>query len=107
MGTGWAVGSFSQRDCLGYEFAAGNVPLLTENIVPVFSCRDKANDGDLAGNVLCQPGAGFTSCGVAVKAEEHFSGVLAFRKKTGQGLCLKRRPGQGSSLSASPADKGR
>ena len=22
---------------LGYEFAAGNVPLLTENIVPVFS----------------------------------------------------------------------
>ena len=28
----------------------------TDNIVPVFPCRDKANDGDLAGNVLCQPG---------------------------------------------------
>ena len=24
--------------------------MLTENIVPVFPCRDKANDGDLAGN---------------------------------------------------------
>ena len=58
----------------GYEFAAGNVPLLTENIVPVFSCRDKANDGDLAGNGLCQSGTGFASCGVAVKAEEHFLG---------------------------------
>ena len=47
---------------------------------------DKENDGDLAGNVLCQPGAGFTSCGVAVKAEEHFSGVLAFRKETVKGF---------------------
>ena len=56
--------------------------MLTENIVPVFPCRDKANDGDLAGNVLRQSEAGFTSCGVAVKAEEYFSGVLAFRKKT-------------------------
>ena len=83
--------------------------MLTENIVPVFPCRDKANDGDLAGNVLCQPGAGFTSCGVAVKAEEHFSGVLAFRKKTVKGFA--RNAAQGKIAPCLPvlrvkADKG-
>src|SRR5699024_3341216 len=84
----------SQRDCLGYEFAAGNVPLLTENIVPVFPCRDKANDGDLAGNGLCQSGTGFASCGVAVKAEEHFSGVLAFRTETVRGFARNTAQGK-------------
>ena len=74
--------------------------MLTENIVPVFPCRDKANDGDLAGNVLCQPGAGFTSCGVAVKAEEYFSGVLAFRKKTVKGFA--RNAAQGKIISCLP-----
>ena len=34
----------------------------------------------------CQSGTGFASCGVAVKAEEHFLGVLAFRKKTVKGF---------------------
>ena len=52
--------------------------MLTENIVPVFPCRDKANDGDLAGNVLRQSEAGFTSCGVAVKAEEYLSLIHIF-----------------------------
>ena len=93
-------GQLSQRDCFGYEFAAGNVPLLTENIVPVFPCRDKANDGDLAGNVLRQSEAGFTSCGVAVKAEEYFSGVLAFRKKTVKGFA--RNAAQGKIISCLP-----
>ena len=83
--------------------------MLTENIVPVFPYRDKANDGDLAGNVLCQPGAGFTSCGVAVKAEEHFSGVLAFRKETVKGFA--RNAAQGKVAPCLPvlrikADKG-
>jgi len=83
--------------------------LLTENIVPVFPCRDKANDGDLAGNGLCQSCAGFISCGVAVKAEEHFSGVLAFRKKTVKGFA--RNAAQGKIAPCLPllrikADKG-
>ena len=74
--------------------------MLTENIVPVFPCRDKANDGDLAGNVLRQSEAGFTSCGVAVKAEEHFSGVLAFRKETVKGFA--RNAAQGKIISCLP-----
>ena len=95
MGTGWAVGS-----SLSYEFAAGNVPLLTENIVPVFPCWDKANDGDFAGNGLRQSGTGFASCGVAVKAEEYFLGVLAFRKKTVKGF--SRNAAQGKIISFLP-----
>ena len=74
--------------------------MLTENIVPVFPCRDKANDGDLAGNGLCQSGTGFASCGVAVKAEEHFSGVLAFRKETVKGFA--RNAAQRKIASALP-----
>src|SRR5574344_175756 len=93
-------GQLSQRDCFGYEFVARNVLLLTENIVPVFPCRDKAHDGDLAGNGLCQSGTGFASCGVAVKAEEHFSGVLAFRKETVKGFA--RNAAQGKIISCLP-----
>ena len=68
--------------------------MLTENIVPVFPCRDKANDGDLAGNGLCQSGTGFASYGVAVKAEEYFLGVLAFRKKTVKGFSRNAAQGK-------------
>ena len=83
--------------------------MLTENIVPVFPCRDKANDGDLAGNGLCQSCAGFISSGIAVKAEEHFSGVLAFRKKMVKGFA--RNAAQGKIAPCLPvlrikADKG-
>ena len=68
--------------------------MLAENIVPVFPCRDKANDGYLAGNGLCQSGTSFISCGVAVKAEEHFLGVLALRKKTVKGFARNAAQGK-------------
>ena len=60
----------------------------------------KENDGDLAGNGLCQSGTGFASCGVAVKTEEHFSGVLAFRKETVKGFA--RNAAQGKIISCLP-----
>ena len=58
---------------------------------------------------LRQLRAGFTSCGVAVKAEEHFSGVLAFRNETVKGFA--RNAAQGKIASIFPvlrvkADKG-
>ena len=74
--------------------------MLAENIVPVFPCRDKANDGYLAGNGLCQSGTSFTSCGVAVKTEEYFLGVLAFRKKTVKSFA--RNAAQGKIISCLP-----
>ena len=48
----------------------------------------------------CQSGTGFASCGVAVKAEEHFSGVLAFRKETVKGFA--RNAAQRKIASALP-----
>ena len=74
--------------------------MLTEDIVPVFPCRDKANDGDLAGNVLCQSGTGIASCGVAVKAEEQISGVLAFRQETERSVA--RDAAQGKLICSLP-----